>query len=88
MWQCVVMGYTSPPKPLGKFVPNFAGMFLGRSSLKMFTEFDFIKISGCHGKEMELFRQFFENPFLWKCWSDFEIISQESSLSDPFQNCL
>ena len=40
---------------------------------------------GCNGNQMELFMQFFKNPLLWKCWSNFEIISQEYSLGDPFQ---
>ena len=53
---------------------------------KMFTEFDSIKNSGCHGNEIEFFKQFFKNLLLWNRWSDFEIISQKCSLCDPFQN--
>ena len=30
-------------------------------------------------------KKFLKNLFLRKCWSDFEIISQECSLGDPFQ---
>ena len=30
-------------------------------------------------------KKFLKNLLLWNCWSDFEIISQESSLGDPFQ---
>ena len=52
---------------------------------KLFTEFDSIKNCGCHGNEMEFFKQFFKNLLLWNCWSDFEIISEECSLGDPFQ---
>ena len=52
---------------------------------KVFTEFDSIKNTGCHGNKMEFFKQFFKNLFLWNRWSDFEIISQECSLGDPFQ---
>ena len=55
---------------------------------KLFTEFDSIKNSGCHGNEMEFFKQFFKNLLLRNCWSDFEIISQECSLGDPFQKLL
>ena len=36
---------SSPPKPLNHFEPNLAGMFLGRSSSKMFTDFDSFKDS-------------------------------------------
>ena len=31
-------------------------------------------------------KKFLKN-LLRKCWSDFEIISQECSFGDPFQNC-
>ena len=30
--------------------------------------------------------EFFKNLLLWNGWSDFEIISQECSFGDPFQN--
>ena len=50
----------------------------------MFTEFDSIKNSGCNGNEMEFFKQFVKN-LLWNRVSDFEIISHECSLGDPFQ---
>ena len=36
-----------------------------------------------HYKDM---KKFLKNFLLRNCWSDFEIISQECSLSDPFQN--
>ena len=65
--------------------PNLAGMFLGRSSLKMFTEFDSIQNFVCRGNKMDFFNQFFKNLLLWNRLSDFEIISQEYSLGDPFQ---
>ena len=29
--------------------------------------------------------KFFKKILFWNCWSDFEIISQESSIGDPFQ---
>ena len=32
-------------------------------------------------------KKFLKNLLLRNCWSDFEKISQEYSLSDPFQNC-
>ena len=57
-----------------------------RGSLKkLFTEFDSIKDSGCHGNEIEFLKQFFKNLLLWNRKSDFEIISQKCSLGDPFQ---
>ena len=31
-------------------------------------------------------KKFLKNLLLRHCWSDFEIVSQEYSLSDPFQN--
>ena len=31
-------------------------------------------------------KKFLRNLLLRNCWSDFEIISQDYSLSDPFQN--
>ena len=49
-----------------------------------FTEFDSIENSGCHGNEIEFFKQFFKNLLLWNRLSDFEINSQENSLGDPF----
>ena len=33
-------------------------------------------------------KKFLKNLLLWNCWSDFEIISQECSLGDPFQKLL
>ena len=33
-------------------------------------------------------KKFLKNLLLRNFWSDFEIISQECSLGDPFQNCL
>ena len=32
-------------------------------------------------------KKFLKNLFLRNCWSDFEIISQECSLGNPFQKC-
>ena len=58
---------------------------LGGPLQNLFTEFDSIKISGCHGNEIEFFKQFFKNLLLWNRRSNFEIISQECSLGDPFQ---
>ena len=52
---------------------------------KLCTEFDSIKNSGCHGNEIEFFKQFFKNLLLWNRWSDFEIISQECFLGDLFE---
>ena len=60
---------------------------LGGPLQKVFTEFDSIKNSGCHGNEIEFFKQFFKN-LLWNRWSNFEIISQECSLGDPFQKLI
>ena len=37
---------------------------LGGPLQKLFTEFDSIKNSGCHGNEIEFFKQFFKN-LLW-----------------------
>ena len=58
---------------------------LGGTLQKMFTEFDSIKNSGCHGNEIEFFKQFFKDLLLWNHWFDFEIISQKCSLGAPFQ---
>ena len=58
---------------------------LGGLLQKLFTEFDSIKNSGCHGNEIEFFKQFFKNLLLWNQWSDFEIISQECFFGDPLQ---
>ena len=54
---------------------------------KLFTEFDSIKNSGYHGNEIEFFKQFLKS-LLWNRWSDFEIISHECSLGDPFQKLI
>ena len=32
-------------------------------------------------------KKFLKNLLLRNCWSDFEIVSQECSLGDPFQKC-
>ena len=55
---------------------------MGGPLQKLFTEFDSIQNSGCHGNEIEFFMQFFKNLLLWKRWSDFEIISQKCSLGE------
>ena len=60
---------------------------LGRPLQNLFTEFDWIKNSGCHGNEIDFFKQFFKNLLLWNHRSDFEIISQECFLGDFFQKC-
>ena len=39
---------------------------LGRPLQNLFTEFDSIKNSGCHGNEIEFFKQFFKNLLLAK----------------------
>ena len=44
---------------------------LGGPLQKLFTEFDSIKNSGCHGNDIEFFKQFFKNLLLWNHWSDF-----------------
>ena len=59
---------------------------LGVPLQKLFTEFDSIKNSGCHGNKIEFFKHLFKNLLLWNRWSNFEIISQECSFGDPFQN--
>ena len=51
---------------------------------KLLTEFDSIKNSGCHGNEIEFLKQFLKN-LLRNRRSDFERISQECFLGDPFQ---
>ena len=61
----------------GPIWTKLAGMFVWRASLKkMFTEFDSIKNSGCHGNKMNFFKQFFKNLLLWNSWSNFEIINK------------
>ena len=35
-----------------------------------------------------IFKQFYKNILLWNHWSNFEIISQEHTLGDPFQKLL
>ena len=65
---------------------SFAGIILGRSSLKQFIEFDSIKNSGCHGNQMQFSKRFFQNLLLGNFWSDFEMISRKCSLTEPFQN--
>ena len=57
---------------------------LGGPLQKLLTEFDSLRNSGCHGNEIEFFKQFFKT--LWDRWSDFEIISQK--LGDPFQKLI
>ena len=38
--------------------------------------------------KLHFIQQFFKNLHLWNGWSNSEIISQECSLGDPFQNWL
>ena len=75
------------PNRLANLDRTWQECFLGGPLQKLFTEFDSIKISGCHGNKMGFFKQFFKNLF-WNRWSDFEIISQECSLGDPFKKLL
>ena len=75
----------SPPNRWANLDQTWQECFLGSPFQNLFTEFDSIKISGCHGKEIEFFKQFLKNLFLRNHWSDFEIILQECSLGDPFQ---
>ena len=56
-----------------------------RCAIKQHSFIHSIKNSGCHGCEIEFFKQTFKNLLLWNCRSDFEIILQECSLVDPFQ---
>ena len=58
---------------------------LGGPFEKLLTEFDSIENSCCHGNEIEFFKQFLKSLLLRNRWSDFEIISQECSLGDPFK---
>ena len=58
---------------------------LGGLLQKLFTEFDSMKNSGCHGNKIDFFKQFFKHLLLWNRWSNFEIISQKCFLGDPFQ---
>ena len=58
---------------------------LGGPLQKLFTEFDSIKNSGCHSNKIEFFKKFFKNLLLWNRLSDFEIMSQECSIGDPFK---
>ena len=44
---------------------------LGGPLWKLFAEFDSIKNFGCHGNQMEFFKEFFKNLLLWNRWSDF-----------------
>ena len=44
---------------------------LGGPLQKLFTEFDSIKNSGCHGNEIEFFKQFLKNLLLRNRRSDF-----------------
>ena len=60
-------------------------MFLWEALFKNYSQNLITSKTGCHGNEIEFFKQFFKNPLLWNRWSDFEIISQEYSLGDPFQ---
>ena len=72
------------PNRWANFDQTWQECSLGGPLQKVFTEFDSIKNSGCHGNQIEFFKQFLKNLLLWNCWSDFEIISQECSLRDPF----
>ena len=65
------------PNRLANLDQTWQECSLGGPPQKLFTGFDSIKNSN----------QFFKNLLLWNCWSDFEIISVEFSLADPFKNC-
>ena len=58
---------------------------MGGPLVRLFTEFDSIKKSACRGNQMESSKQFFKT-LLWNRLSDIEIISQDFSSDDPFQN--
>ena len=80
--------YPSSPKPPGQLGPNLIGIFLERSSLKIVQRIFFPSKLWLPWQPNGIFKQFFENILLLNCWSDCEIITQECSLGDPFQNCL
>ena len=42
---------TSPPKPLGGISPNFTGVILGLSSLKLLKDYNSLQNYGCHDKK-------------------------------------
>ena len=79
---------SSSPKPLVRFWNNFTEMFMGDPFQKVFAKFWSAKK---HGSDelglLALYRDMkkFLKNLLRNCWSDFEIISQECSLGDPFQ---
>jgi hypothetical protein len=47
----LLLKMTSPHKPLGQFHPNFTGMFLWWSPLKIVQEFNSMQNSGCIQKK-------------------------------------
>ena len=73
------------PKRWANLDQTWQEFSLGGPLQKLFTEFDSIKNSGCHGNEMEFFQILFKNLLLWNHWFNFEIISQECSFGDTFQ---
>ena len=73
------------PNRWANFDQTWQACSLGSPLQKLFTEFDSIKNSGCHSKKIEFFKQFLKNLLLRNRWSDFKIVSQEYSLSEPFQ---
>ena len=72
------------PNPWANLYQTWQECSLGGPLQKVFTEFDSIKNSGCHGNEIEFFKQIFKYLLWWNCRSDFEIISQKCSLGDSF----
>ena len=48
------------PNRWANFDQTWQECSLGGPLQKLFTEFDSIKNSGCHGKEIEFFKQFFK----------------------------
>ena len=83
-----VLKKSSSQNPLVWFWNNFTGMFLWWPFSKTVCEFWSVHKHG--SGEWGLLAQYghekkFIKNLLRNCWSDFEIISQECSLGDPFQ---
>ena len=76
---------TSTPKPLGQFGLNLAEMVLGRFLFRNCSQ-NLIPSKTLVAVATEwIFLRFFKNLLLWNRWADFEIVSQECSMGDPFQ---
>ena len=63
------------PNRLANLDQTWQECSLGGPLQKLFTEFDSLKNSGCHGNEIEFFKQFFKNRLHRNGWSNFKIIS-------------